>query len=313
MYGDILTCDAGFAFIAPTRGVYKVPIEFLENEEAWENFDVKSTYMDLGMVAVANGLINSSSGIYDYNGTLIASYPDDWEFTGVRAFEDGYAAVTLKGVDKKNYIAIVDTEGNLQYEPQKYGLIISSERGYVLLQIDGNKKAFSPSGIEITEEEYWLLLAERKAGESGVIWANYKNGSGSMGYNFFDKDGNILDTVYVVSNYGELSGQNSESSTPAASKDYISVSDFSIEGKWKNVGTYTFGQVQSGAIVAFDGTNCNFYSPKDTYAFYKDGDHYKLECTSLLAETLSFTVKIVDEDNIDIFNGSNIIELTRVE
>lgn len=88
---------------------------------------------------------------------------------------------------------------------------------------------------------------------------------------------------------------------------------FSIEGKWKNVGSTTFGQVQQGSIVAFDGKNCNVFSPKDTYAFYKDGKQYKLDCTGLLfSENLSFTVKVVDKDNIEIDTGSGVLKLKRV-
>lgn len=102
--------------------------------------------------------------------------------------------------------------------------------------------------------------------------------------------------------------------TKNVKKEYVTLSKFSVEGKWKNVGQGTFGQVQSGAIVVFDGTNCNVFSPKDTYAFYKDGDNYRLDCTSFLfSETLSFTVKLVDEDHMDIFTGNGILELARVE
>ena len=97
-------------------------------------------------------------------------------------------------------------------------------------------------------------------------------------------------------------------------KDYVTVPMFSVKGKWKNTGANTFGQVQQGAIVVFDDTHCNVYSPQDTYAFYKDGNNYRLDCTSFLfAETLSFTVKLVDRDHMDIFAGSGILELTRVE
>ena len=87
-------------------------------------------------------------------------------------------------------------------------------------------------------------------------------------------------------------------------KSYITVSDFVLEGKWKNIGSTTYGQVQSGAIVAFDGTHCNFVSPQDTYAFYKDGKNWKLDCTTLLGDTLTFTVKTIDKDTIDIKFGS---------
>ena len=87
---------------------------------------------------------------------------------------------------------------------------------------------------------------------------------------------------------------------------YVYLRDFSIEGKWKSVGDSGFGQAQPGAIVAFDGTNCNFFSPKDTYAFYQDGDTYKLDVTSyLFADTLTFTVNTIDEDHIVITSGQN--------
>ncbi len=88
--------------------------------------------------------------------------------------------------------------------------------------------------------------------------------------------------------------------------------EFAIEGKWKNVGEYTFGQAQEGAIIAFDGTKCNLYSPSDTYAFYRDGDSYILECTSLnFAETLVFDVEIIDADHINLHYGDGVLELQR--
>ena len=89
---------------------------------------------------------------------------------------------------------------------------------------------------------------------------------------------------------------------------------FTIEGKWKSIGSYGFGQAQPGAIVVFNGTNCNFFSPQDTYAFYQDGNNYKLETTSFMStDTLSFTVKIIDFDHVDIYRGDNITELERVD
>jgi hypothetical protein len=87
--------------------------------------------------------------------------------------------------------------------------------------------------------------------------------------------------------------------TITGSNDYSG--DFVIEGKWKQVGEKTFGQAQEGAIIVFDGTHCNFYSPQDTYAFYKNGGKYQLDITSLLfAENFSFKVEIIDENNISI-------------
>lgn len=111
------------------------------------------------------------------------------------------------------------------------------------------------------------------------------------------------------------SGSSSNSSSGSASSSSSSYSgSISIEGKWKSVGDYGFGQAQPGAIVVFDGNNCNFFSPKDTYAFYKDGDHYSLDCTSLMStKTLTFKVQPVDKNNIDIYYGDTVTKLKRVE
>lgn len=88
--------------------------------------------------------------------------------------------------------------------------------------------------------------------------------------------------------------------------------EFAIEGKWKNVGDYTLGQAQEGAIIAFDGTKCNLYSPSDTYAFYKNGDRYTLECSSLnFGETLTFDVEVIDADHINLHRGNHVLELQR--
>ena len=88
---------------------------------------------------------------------------------------------------------------------------------------------------------------------------------------------------------------------------------FVLEGKWKNTSNTTLGQASPGAIVAFDGTNCNFFSPKDTYAYYEAGDHYVLECTSFLFNrTLSFTIFLIDNDNIEISYGNQKATFARI-
>lgn len=90
-------------------------------------------------------------------------------------------------------------------------------------------------------------------------------------------------------------------------------SAFAIDGTWKSVGSEGFGQAQPGAVVVFDGKNCNFYSPEDTYAFYKEGHNYYLDVTSkLFAENLSFAVKVIDKNQIEIMSGSLTTILKRV-
>ena len=146
----------------------------------------------------------------------------------------------------------------------------------------------------------------------------YSN-NGWEGWHYHKEDDSQIYTIYEVSNLSELLEYNvspkdnsSQSSTGGQEKNYTFIKDFSIPGTWKNTGSYTYGQAQSGAIIVFDGSRCNFFSPSDTYAFYAEGDHYRLDCTSPLGDTVSFTVRIVDENHIDIFNGQNIVELTRI-
>lgn len=88
---------------------------------------------------------------------------------------------------------------------------------------------------------------------------------------------------------------------------------FSIEGKWKNTGTEGYGMSQPGAIVSFNGEHCNFYSPSDTYTFYKDeSGNNLLELSGLLGDSSSFKVEIIDKNHIKVLAGSTTIELTRV-
>ena len=87
-------------------------------------------------------------------------------------------------------------------------------------------------------------------------------------------------------------------------------SNFSIKGSWQQVGEKTFGQAQKGRTISFDGTHCNWYSPFDTYAFYKDGNDYRLDTTSGgWGDTPSFRVVIIDNNNIEIGG----VSLTRVK
>lgn len=88
---------------------------------------------------------------------------------------------------------------------------------------------------------------------------------------------------------------------------------FSIEGKWKNTGTEGYGIAQPGTIVSFNGDHCNFYSPSDTYTFYKDENgNYRIDLSGLLGGNSSFKVEIIDKNHIKFLAGSTTIELMRV-
>lgn len=94
----------------------------------------------------------------------------------------------------------------------------------------------------------------------------------------------------------------------------INFSNFSLTGTWKSVGSYGFGQAQPGALITFDGTYCNFYSPRDTYALYQNNGKLTFDVTSFIfRENLSFEVQIIDDNYIKIiYDPSHITELKRV-
>lgn len=135
----------------------------------------------------------------------------------------------------------------------------------------------------------------------------------SVAYRFMEE--NPEATVYILDSSGTevIAYQEGAGNSSSDSNSKIDFSSFSIEGKWKNVGSYTLGQVQEGAIVVFDGEHCNVVSPADTYAFYEEDGTYRLDCTTVgFADTLSFVVEIIDNDNIRLYQGSDYLELKRV-
>ena len=247
---------------------------------------------------------------YDDKQTKLPSFPESTSIEKIGVFSGGYLPIFLKGADSKYYVTVVDTSGKQMYEPVKTSdsnwfsnsnyfcsngkVFISENKQYFLVDTSGKKNQLSinlSGNIEGYDGDYVY--------HSGGIW-NLKDNSEL--------------TAYFPINSNAYSNRSDESSdvSSAKQKNYVTKNDFSIIGKWKNIGEYTYGQAQTGSIINFDGTNCNFYSPKDTYAFYKKGDNYRLDCTSPLGDTASFTVKIIDDDHIDVSNGSNIVELKRV-
>ena len=248
---------------------------------------------------------------YDDKAIELPKFPETTSVEEIGDFSGGYLPIYLQGDDSKFYVTVVDTSGEQLYEPVKISeakwfsnfnrfssngnvLVVENDQ-YNLIDISGN---ISPLSIDISD----YIQVQGYDGD----YLYYNRGIWSL------KDNKELTAYFPVKGNIDTYSSDNSNEKSTGQKDYIIKSDFSIIGKWKNIGEYTYGQAQKGAIISFDGTNCNFFSPKDTYAFYKNGEHYKLDCTSPLADTVSFTVKIVDENNIDIFNGTDIIELQRV-
>lgn len=91
---------------------------------------------------------------------------------------------------------------------------------------------------------------------------------------------------------------------PATSSDQGNSNvPLTIEGKWKSVGDTGWGQAQPGAIVIFNGTEANLYSPRDSYALEKTSSGYLLTVTGLMGGSTTFSVKVVDENNIALYSS----------
>lgn len=290
-------------------------------------------------------------GYQDFNGNIIMTYPEFNSGVSTEkreTFSGGYSAIYMRGADDNRYASIVNEQGEIQYEPKQIAgqsfsddFASCSHNGYIftrnmIIAPDGTEKHLGDdlTGLANTELLYdeWDpaggyavaigggYIIEKTIGQITICSLDGTKKIDKFTANY-NSDGNLIYTdqngekhVSGIAYEGESNGSASSDGTQVehTSKNYISVDDFSIEGKWKNVGETTWGQAQAGAIIVFDGKNCNYFSPNDTYAFYMDGDDYKLDCTSPLGDTISSTVKIVDDNNIDIYSGSTVVELTCV-
>lgn len=250
-------------------------------------------------------------GYYDKDWNLVISLEKyrDKEIKG-GPFGGGYAAVTLRGADGYYYASAVDQSGDLAYDPVKIdsGELNDSANGYFQVVIDDEKKIINPNGAIYTPGiDDLSMLKELTFGDvSGgfIIMSSEENNSDVTPY-YASLDANtIIDSVKVTSADMDIIEDEPWSDETSEDSSYIVPDSYDITGKWKSVGDSGFGQAQPGAIVVFDGNNCNFYSPKDTYAFYKEGDRYILDITSVLGENLSQTVNIIDDNNIEIAGAS---------
>lgn len=263
-------------------------------------------------------------GYYDKDSSLVISlmqYAEN-DITG-GAFHGGYAAIIMIGADDEYYASVIDKQGNLAYSPVKIDEDgtdpDNSANGYLQAIIDGEKKIIGPDGTVYTPEADNLSMLE------GLTFGDVSNGYILMGISesyssggdlhYASLDGStIIDSAKMTSTSAEISDEESwedeyEEDFEDDITSYIVPDSFDIIGKWKSVGDDGFGQAQPGAIVIFDGSRCNFFSPSDTYAFYKDGDRYVLDITGALGGSMSQTVNIIDENNIEVAGAS----LRRIE
>ena len=267
----------------------------------------------------------------------VDAYPENKTYGS--PFEDGLALLEIEGADGKNYLSMIDESGNLLFDPvvikDYYPRIVG---GYALIQNENEEFML----MDQTGETVHSVTADFPECDLAVStqhgWSEYSaeeyDSSYSDGWLLlpYRHDGKFYKRLYPVTEAAKAGeavfdlgtlypGQYSREAAPETAapeqevrKEYVPVSDLIIEGKWKSIGSYGFGQAQPGSIVIFDGTHCNVFSPSDTYVFYEKGDHYVLETTSLLStDTVSFTVRATDEDHIDLIQGEYVTELERME
>lgn len=259
-------------------------------------------------------------GYYDVDLNLVRPvdlYPDlaVW----CHPFYHGYAIVQIKGQDEELYMTVINEQMEEQFEPMPC-LSVSGEiiNGYFLAErkegkwVTMNVRGKYPHSLT---RDFSSVVSVTPAGEGYTLIGYEHNGNTYYAFYSVREAAKVGKTTYEWGEIATAKKNSAEESQDSSSKkkDYTFISNFSIEGKWKSVGEYGFGQAQPGAIVVFDGTNANFFSPQDTYAVYQDGDVYKLDATSFMSTSaVTLTIKTIDADHIDLFYGDQITELERI-
>lgn len=180
---------------------------------------------------------------------------------------------------------------------------------------NGNQKGTNASSLQAKfghTELYYLKYEE----DGEDVWNSCNS---HLITNYIDaiereeSEGNFIELACASNNDNLYDNSGNEDSfDELENQDPLDEVEFVIEGSWKSVGNEGFGQAQPGAIIVFDGTHCNFFSPYDTYALYIEDGKWKLDCTSFLfSETLSFKVNIISENEIKIYYGSKCTILER--
>ncbi len=255
-------------------------------------------------------------GYFDLSGQLVLSleglYPelDVWGYP----FYDGYAVVWIRGQDRNDYATVIDRNGEQQFEPVPIGKVLSS--GMIL---SGRFMVRSADGERLILDRQGNVLHDlsQELPDRYTFWTREPYGIlryyvGDAAYYTYFKldDAAASDGSFRFHMPAADAWQDgTEEEVPV----YAQVDGFTIEGRWKSVGDYGFGQAQPDAVIVFDGWNCNFCSPQDTYAFYPEGGWYRLDVTGFgSGDTQSFTVKTVDAEHIGVIAGGYTTELVRV-
>ena len=224
---------------------------------------------------------------------------------------------------------MVDQQGKIQFEPYDLAVNGKSHSDFIEKRIYDNYLI-----LQDTSGAYVLMdmsgkivhsIAEDFPGyEIRTIEEGYSEGYAVITYT---KDGITYqkhypvveaaaagDSVYDV---GSLSASTEASGNPSYNpEEYgLCLSAISLSrANGRASAIPALGKHSRERLWPLTAPTATFFSPKDTYALYQDGDTYKLDVTSyLFADTLTFTVNTVSEDYIVITSGQTVTTLERVE
>ena len=129
---------------------YYIPFEESFQDMFANETDVNFSLVDIGM---NNGLIFYDHGYYDIDGNEvihIKEYEDQDIFCST--FSDGYALMLVDGADGNKYVSIIDTEGNVLFDPIKTEKVCRrTDEGYFVSSFDGNTAVYNYTGQKVTD------------------------------------------------------------------------------------------------------------------------------------------------------------------
>ena len=153
------------------------------------------------------------------------------------------------------------------------------------------------AGKDVRDEENYSNVALKESSDA----------SKGVGAKILITVGAVILLIIILSM--AIAGTTSNKSSTASKEQ-----NFTIEGKWKSVGDHGIGMAQPGAIVTFDGQNCNVISPMDTYAFEQNGNSFRLYVSGVMGGNVSFDVVVENYNDITLDPGTgNVTKLRRMQ